>query len=82
LYGGILKKHQIIDYYHYADDILIIYDEQHTNIRNTLDEFNNIHQKIKFTMEQESLNKINYLDLTITKEHNKLTFSIQGVSRP
>jgi hypothetical protein len=27
-------------------------------------------------MEQESLNKINYLDLTITKEHNKLTFNI------
>jgi hypothetical protein len=27
-------------------------------------------------MEQEPLNKINYLDPTITKEHNKLTFNI------
>jgi nucleoside-specific outer membrane channel protein Tsx len=49
----ILKKHQIIDYYRYVDDILIIYNEQHTNIRNTLDKFNNIRQKIKFTMEQD-----------------------------
>jgi hypothetical protein len=72
----ILKKHQIIDYYRYVDDILIIYNEQHTNIHDTLEEFNNIHPNIKFTMEQESLNRINYLDLTITKEHNKLTFNI------
>jgi hypothetical protein len=36
----ILKKHQIIDYYRYVDDILIIYNEQHTNIQSTLDEFN------------------------------------------
>jgi hypothetical protein len=66
----ILKKHLIIDCYRCVDDILIIYNEQYTNIRNTLDEFSNIHHKIKFTMEQESLNKINYRDLTITKEHN------------
>jgi hypothetical protein len=72
----ILKKHQIIDYYRYVHDILIIYNKQYTNIRNTHDEFNNIHHKIKFTMEQKSLNKINYLDLTITREHNKLTFNI------
>jgi hypothetical protein len=72
----ILRKHQIIDYYCYVDDILIIYNEQRTNIKNTLDEFNNIHQKIKFTMEQETLNKISHLDLTIIKEHNRLTFNI------
>jgi hypothetical protein len=38
----ILNEHQIIDYYRYVDDILIIYNEQYTNIENTLDEFNNI----------------------------------------
>jgi hypothetical protein len=63
----ILKKHQIIDYYRYVDDILIIYNEQDTNIQSTLDKFNNIHPKIKFTIEQESLNMIHCLDLTITK---------------
>jgi hypothetical protein len=72
----ILKKHQIIDYSRYVDDILIIYNEHHTNIDNTLDEFNRIHPKIKFTIEKETQNKINYLDLTITKEDNKLIFAI------
>jgi DNA-binding cell septation regulator SpoVG len=32
----ILKKYQIIDYYRYVDDILIIYSAQTTNINNTL----------------------------------------------
>jgi hypothetical protein len=72
----ILKKHQIIDYYRYVDDILIIYNEHHTNIDNTLNEFNRIHLKIKFTVEKETQNKINCLDVTITKEGNKLTFAI------
>jgi hypothetical protein len=54
----ILKKHQIVDYYRYVDDILIICNEHHTNIDNTLDEFNRIHTKIKFTIEKETQNKI------------------------
>jgi uncharacterized protein YaaW (UPF0174 family) len=68
----ILKKHQLIDYCRYVDDILIIYNEHHTNIDNMSDEFNRIHPKIKFTIEKETQNKINYLDLNITKEGNKL----------
>jgi predicted cupin superfamily sugar epimerase len=72
----ILNKHQIIDYHRYADDILIIYSGHYTDIETTLDEFNRLHPKIKFTMEKETQNRINYLDLTITKEDNKLTFGI------
>jgi hypothetical protein len=41
---------QIIQYC----DTLIIYNEHHTNTENTLDEFNRIHPKIKFTMEKET----------------------------
>jgi hypothetical protein len=67
----ILNKHQIIDYHRYVDDILILY-----NKNNTLDECNTIHPNIKFTMETEIHNTLNYLDLTITNKHNKLTFSI------
>jgi hypothetical protein len=48
----ILQKHQIIYYYRYVDDILIIYNAQLTNIDNTIDEFNKIHPKIKFTLEK------------------------------
>jgi hypothetical protein len=63
-------------YYRYVDDILIIYNKHHTNIDNTLGEFNRIHPKINFTTEKETQNKINYLDLTITKQDNKLIFAI------
>jgi hypothetical protein len=72
----ILKKHQIIDYYRYVDDILIIYKPQKTNISNTLNEFNAMHHKIKFTMEQQSQNMLNYLDLIITIHDKELNFGI------
>lgn len=55
---------------------LVVYSELHKNIENTLIEFNNVHPKIKFTMEKETHHRINYLDMTITKEYNKLTFNI------
>jgi hypothetical protein len=61
----ILNKHQIIDYHRYVDDILILYNENNT-----------MHPKIKFTMETEKHNTLNYLDLTITNKNNKLTFAI------
>jgi hypothetical protein len=38
----ILKIQQIIAYLRYFDDILIIYDQNKTNIEQTLDEFNNL----------------------------------------
>jgi hypothetical protein len=34
----ILNKHKILDYHRYVDDILILYNENNTNINNTLDE--------------------------------------------
>jgi hypothetical protein len=74
----ILRKYQIIDYYRYVDDILIIHNAQTTNINNTLDEFNMIHPKIKLMIEEEQDNKINYLDITILKTHNRLQ---QGIYR-
>jgi nucleoside-specific outer membrane channel protein Tsx len=69
---NILKKYEIIDYYRYVDDILIIYNAQTTNINNTLDKFNIIHPKIMITTEEEQDNKINYLDITTVKTHNRL----------
>jgi nucleoside-specific outer membrane channel protein Tsx len=56
----ILDKHQIIDYYRYVDDILIIYNTNTTNIENTLLEFNSIYPSIKFTMEKEVHHTLNY----------------------
>jgi hypothetical protein len=47
---NILQKHNIIDYYRYVDDILIIYNEDNTNIDNTLIEFNTKHPNIQYTI--------------------------------
>jgi hypothetical protein len=73
---NILKTYHIIDYCRYVDDILIVYNKDITNIENTLIDFNSIHPNMQFTIEKETQNSLNYLDLTITNEHNKLTFSI------
>jgi hypothetical protein len=61
----ILKKSQIIDYRRYVDDILIIYNAHITNINDILGKFNKIHPKIKFAIEKEENNEINFLDLSI-----------------
>jgi hypothetical protein len=41
-----------------------------------LDDFNAIHPKLKFTMEQQTQNRINYLYLMIMKNENKLNCEI------
>jgi nucleoside-specific outer membrane channel protein Tsx len=53
------RKHNISDYYRYVDDLLIIYNEDHTDIDNTLNEFNSIHPKIQYTIEKE-INRYNH----------------------
>jgi hypothetical protein len=72
----ILQKHNVIGYFRYVDDILLVYNEEITNINLTLQEFNNIHPKLTFTIEKEENNKINFLDITIQRTENKLTFGI------
>jgi hypothetical protein len=61
----VLVKLQITGYFRYVDDILIIYDQAKTNIDQTLADFNEQQPTIKFTMEKESHNSINFLELTI-----------------
>lgn len=58
------------------DDILIIYNNN-TNITNQiLTEFNQIHPKLQFTVEEEFNNVINYLDISIQKHKHFLEFKI------
>jgi hypothetical protein len=61
-------------YYSYIY-ILIIYDHYKTNIEQT-EEVKNIQPTIKFTIEKEQLEKINYLDITIHQKNKRLEFSI------
>jgi len=63
LYG----KHKITAYFCYVDEILIIYDSRHTDIKNIQDDFIMLHPNMKFTAEPEFDNQINFLDITIRK---------------
>jgi hypothetical protein len=53
-----------------------VFDTTHTDINETLTDFNNIHNKINFTIEKEQNNQINFLDITIKRKHNKFQFGI------
>ena len=63
--ADLADKQKIIKYFKYVDDILLIYDSDHTDTQKILDDFNTVHPKLRFTAETESDNKINYLDITI-----------------
>jgi hypothetical protein len=56
------------------DDILIVYKDNIIDIEKVLSSFNNINPGLMFTLEREQNNKLNFLDLTITKDENKLTY--------
>ena len=47
-------KHKIIDYFHYVDYILLIFDSDHTDIWTVIDDFNAVHPKLKFMAEIET----------------------------
>jgi len=38
----LLKKHRIEGYFRYVDDILVVYNDDNTNIYNVLEDFNNL----------------------------------------
>lgn len=48
----ILMKNNVLAYYRYVDDILIIYSYDNMNINRTLIEYNNLHHKVQFTLEK------------------------------
>jgi len=54
----------------YIDDLLVIMKTE--EIDGLLKELNSYYKDIKFTKEDEKDNKINYLDLTIIRENNRI----------
>jgi hypothetical protein len=74
--NNFLPNYDIKGYFRYVDDILIVYDEEKTNIDTLLECFNNISPKLKFTIEKETEHKINFLDITINTEPNKISIDI------
>jgi hypothetical protein len=54
----------------------ISYNESHTNINDTLYDFNSIHPNIQYTIEKQTNNELNYVDITIENTNNTFTFNI------
>jgi hypothetical protein len=72
----ILTTHNILGFFRYVDDILIVFNSRKTNIHEVFNAFNKLSPTLKFTMETESNNQLNFLDITINKETDKFTFNI------
>jgi hypothetical protein len=72
----ILRKADIVGYFMYVDEILILYKAEKTNMNNILEQFNNLVPGLTFTLEMENNQRINFLDLTLTRLHNKLHINI------
>jgi hypothetical protein len=72
----LLIKHKVEGYFRYVDNNLVMYKDNKTNIYRVLEDFNNLVPSMKFTLEKEQNNKNNFLDITITKNHDGLSFEI------
>jgi hypothetical protein len=69
-------KLKIIKYFCYVDDILLIFDSNHTDIQTVINDFNAIHPKLKFMAEIKTGNMITYLDITIHRTPTDWKISI------
>ena len=64
--ASLAQKKNIINYFHYVDNILLIFHPNHTHIQAILNDFNAITPKLHFTAEIED-NSLNYLDISIRR---------------
>jgi len=72
----ILNEEKIIGYFRYVDDILIIYNENITDVNQVLKSFNDTTPSLTFTLEQEEEKKLKFLDILIIKTKDKISFDI------
>jgi hypothetical protein len=56
-----------VSYCRYVDDILLIFDSNHSNIQKILDDFNSPHPKLQFTAASEKEYILNFLDISIDR---------------
>jgi len=63
-------------WYRYVDDTLVGWTGSVDELNSFLDFLNSLHPNLKFTMEVEFNNKINFLDLTLERLDNTIEFKI------
>jgi len=51
--AGMFHKHKIINYCRYMEDILLIFDSNHTSIQMNLEDFNNLTQNNNLQQKQK-----------------------------
>jgi hypothetical protein len=71
-----LTLYNIIGYFRYVDDVLMVYDETVTDIHEVRAMFNELAATIKFTIEKETNNNINFLDISISNKRDSLQFDV------
>ena len=80
-FDRIIKNHNIKLLARYVHDIIIIFDNTKTSEIQILD-LNNLHNKIKFILEQGKDNTLNYLVLTIERNQQKGILEIEIYHKP
>ena len=73
---SILNKPGIEGYFRYVDDILLICNKHIIDINDTVTLFNSLSPILKFSLEVETNNRLNYLDLTVIKDRNGFSYEI------
>lgn len=66
----------LVYWYRYVDDVLILWRGTTRQLSTFHKQLNALHKNIKFTLEIEQENTINYLDLKITRDNNRHRFAI------
>jgi len=67
-----LNQKKILGYFHYVDDILIVYDKTAIDIENVIQTFNSIHLTLTFSKEDETDNSLIFLDVTLRITENNI----------
>jgi hypothetical protein len=67
-------QYNFIGYSIYVDDVLMVYDETVTDIHEVHAAFNKLAPTIKFIIEKETDNNINFLDISIRNKRDNLQF--------
>ncbi|XP_055591158.1 uncharacterized protein LOC129743207 [Uranotaenia lowii] len=64
------KNISLIVYKRYVDDCFVVAKEN--DIDAIFEEFNNAHKTLKFTLEKEEQQTIRFLDMTLSRQHDKI----------
>jgi hypothetical protein len=71
-----IESQEIVYYKSYVDDILIIFDQHRTNETPMTSAMKNINEQLDFKATREINKSINYLDLTMNRNMNKIKLII------